>query len=212
MTAIAPASNRTAVVVAVAVVVIAVGALVVAHVVPQKALIATAMMVFLLTGVVSRRFDELGLLAVAACTAGLGWSFGLWCSFRDFPLLPGLAGAGVVVAATVVAARSWQGDPVVVHGRLLAAQTVMLVLMVLSWGRFKSGVLGVGVGLLFVGWGAVNLFAQVALAASDNDDNARTVRAAAILRAGADVCWNALVTWARLLPDDDSSDGADLFG
>lgn len=212
MTAIAPSSNRTAVIVCAGVVVIAVGALVVARVVPQKLLISTALITLLATDVVLGRARDFGAVCVAVVVGGGAWAFGVWCSFRDFPLWPGLLPAAIVAAIAVVAGRAHAGDVVALAAKVTPLNAVMLVAMVLSWSFVKRGVFGFAVGAVFVAWAALRLYIEVAQMEADADDDDRTTRAALILGFLSDLAWNSLVCWARVAPDDDALDVGSVFG
>jgi hypothetical protein len=193
----------------IALAVIAAAALVVGHVVPQRALLGTALMVFLLKSqIVERTHAELGMVAGAVVVVGSAWGFGAWCSFEDFSLWPGLLFTALVVGG-VVGAMTLLGQRGLTQLALRAAplSAVMAVAMVLSWFFAKRGVVGVVLAAVFVGWSAVSLLLQLA-SLDDNDD---AVGAAANLVDDVGfVAWNSFVLWARVAPDDDGA-GA-IFG
>lgn len=198
--------SRVFVLVVIALVAIAGAAFVLGHVVPQRALLATALMVFLFKSqIVERTHAEFGMVAGAVVVVGSAWGFGAWCSFDDFSLWPGLLLSAVVVAGAV-AAVTLLGQRGLERVALRAAplSAFMAVAMVLSWFFAKRGAVGVVLAALFVGWSAVSLLIQ--LASVDDNDNAVGAAANLVDDVGF-VAWNSFVLWARVAPDDDGVGG-----
>jgi len=212
MTAFAPLfspASRVALWVLVGVMATSLGARVLAAVVPQPMLIATAFTVFLgASFIVERISRNVALAAVAVTVGGGAWSFAAWCSFDDFamtpPLLLAVAVVVLCVAVTRLLPRALVGQ---LQARLTPFSTALAVLMVFSWRFANKGVVGCAVALLFVVWAALWLVFEVnEIGAAGDDaggiDDADVGAAARILSSITEIAWNFLVFWVRYTDDD----------
>jgi hypothetical protein len=175
-------------------------ALVVARVVPQELLLASALVVFLGSSeLAGRLLPELGKLAYGVVVVGSGWAFGVWCTFDDFRLWPPLTGAAVIAVVVALLALALAIPVERLARRLVALNAVAALLMLLSWVLLKRGPLAIVVAMAFVGWGALRLWVAIASTSSSDEPFAR---GALILDLVTELAWNTTILWIRVLPDD----------